>query len=574
MSAHRIRPRVRMLLASMCASLALVGCASIPVSSPVGHIDSGSAQPGAGSARTPDGPAPGASPADIVRGFLAAGAGTENNFSVARSFLTETEGQEWRPLESVSLLPTDADLDSLNYEVTSDQQRLNLSAPVTGLVNSSGIYHSTTPGTRSNLEFSLRQENGEWRISSAPDGLLISQATFRTIFLNYSVKFFTSDFSYLVPDSRWFLRSSSTPTAIVNELLSGPAPYMVGSVVTAIPEGAKLSDSNVVTIENGVARVSLNEQTPAPTDREKGLIRAQIASTLQAVPSISSVELSINGQLVSESLQPEIDATVKVDDPPVVLADGRLARISGTRLTPVDNSPDLSKEDPSDPAVSLDGSLYAYLTDGRDRLMRLKDNDRKASQILGGKDLVGPSIDRFNMVWTAERQNTGVIRAVGPDDKVYEVNADFLAGRELLDLEVSRDGTRIALLSTLEDQPARIDLVGIPRDRAGNPTNGLSATPIEMGSNFNWVDDVSWAGSTSLVALASMEKNEPVQPFRIDVTAPPEQLGELPDGSRISAGEDGRSILVTSDQGEIYSYNSNAWQKLIDISAKDPSYPG
>ncbi len=574
MSAPKPRRRARMLLVSLCACLALTGCASIPTSSPVGHIEAGTAQPGAGSARTPDGPAPGAGPGEIVRGFLAAGAGTGNNFAVARSFLTEAEGQEWRPLESVSLLPTDVDLDSLNYEVTSDQQRLNLSAPVTGLVNSSGIYHSTTPGTRSNLEFSLRQENGEWRISSAPDGLLISQAAFRTIFLSYSLKFFTSDYSYLVPDSRWFLRSSSTPTAIINELLSGPAPYMAGSVVTAIPEGAKLSDSNVVTIENGVARVSLNEQTPAPTDREKGLIRAQIASTLQAVPSISSVELSINGQLVSESLQPDIDSTVKVDDPPVVLADGRLARISGTTLTPVGNSPDLSQDDASDPAVSLDGSLYAYLADGRRTLMRLKDNDRRASPILRGDDLVGPSIDRSNIVWTAERDNTGVIRAVGQDDKVYEVSADFLAGRQLLDLEVSRDGTRIALLSTLEGQPARIDVVGIPRDNAGNPTNGLTATPIEMGSNFHWIEDVSWAGSTSLVALAAMEEGAPVQPFRIDVTAPPEQLGELPDGSRISAGEDGRSILVTSEQGDIYSYNSNAWQKLIDISAKDPSYPG
>lgn len=566
--------RLRMLATALCACLALTACASIPTSSPVGHIDAGSAQPGANSARTPDGPAPGASVGEIVRGFLAAGAGTGNNFSVARSYLTEAEAQEWSPLESVSLLPTDVDLDSLNYEVTSDQQRLNLSAPVTGLVNSSGIYHSTKPGTRSNLEFSLRQENGEWRISSAPDGLLISQAAFRTVFLNYSLKFFTSDFSYLVPDSRWFLRSSSTPTVLVNELLSGPAPYLTGAVVTAIPDGAELGDSNVVTVENGVARITLNEQKPAPTDREKGLIRSQIASTLQAVPSISSVELTMNGQTVSESLQPRVDSSVKVDGPPVLLANGRLSRISGTTVTPVENSPDLSDAEASDPAVSLDGSVFSYLADGGRKLMRLKDDDREPATILEGENLVGPSIDRFSTVWTAEQDNPGEIRAVGDDGEVFDVGADFLNGRKLLDLEVSRDGTRIALLSTIEGQPARIDVVGIPRDNAGNPTNGLSATPIEMGSIFNRIEDISWAGSTSLVALASMERSEPAQPFRIDVTGPPEQLGELPDGSRISAGDDGRSILVTSEQGEIYSYNSNAWQKLIDISAQDPSYPG
>lgn len=564
---------LHMLILAVCASLALTACSSIPTNSPVGHVEAGSGDPGASSARIPDGPEPGDSIGEIVRGFLAAGAGTGNNFSVAKSFLTEAEAQEWNPQESVSLLPNDTDLDSLNYEVTSDQKTLTMSAPVVGLVNSSGIFNSTKPGTQSNMEFSLRQENGEWRIASAPDGLLISQTDFRTIFLNYSLEFFTSDYSYLVPDSRWFLRSSSTPTAIMNELLSGPAPYLAGAVVTALPDGAKLSDSKVVTIENGVAHVSLGNQNPAPTDREKGLIRQQIASTLKVIPSISSIELTIGGQVVSESLQPETDTSVQVDGPPVVLANDRLSRISGTTVAKVDNSPDLSKAKASDPAVSFDDSVYVYLQNSGKQLMRLKADAVDATPILKGKRLVRPSIDRFNTVWTGERENKGKLTAIGKDSQEYSVATDFLAGRELIDLEVSRDGTRIALLSKDKDEPSRIDVVGIPRDKAGNPANGVSDAPIEVGSNFEEVKDISWAGSTSLVALAAME-NERIQPFRIGVTGPPEQLGEVPDGSRIASGEDGRSILVTSSSGEIYSYNSNAWQKLIDISAKDPSYPG
>ncbi|GAA1849465.1 LpqB family beta-propeller domain-containing protein [Brevibacterium marinum] len=563
-----------MLILAVCASLALTACSSIPTKSPVGHIEAGSGDPGASSARIPDGPEPGDSVGEIVRGFLAAGAGTGNNFSVAKSFLTEAEAQEWNPQESVSLLPNDTDLDSLNYEVTSDQKTLTMSAPVVGLVNSSGIFNSTKPGTQSNMEFSLRQENGEWRIASAPDGLLISQTEFRTIFLNYSLEFFTSDYSYLVPDSRWFLRSSSTPTAIMNELLSGPAPYLSGAVVTALPDGAKLSDSKVVTIENGVAHVSLGNQNPAPTDREKGLIRQQIASTLKVIPSISSIELTIGGQVVSESLQPKTDTSVQVDGPPVVLANDRLSRISGTTVAKVDNSPDLSEAKASDPAVSFDDSVYVYLQNSGKQLMRLKADDAAdATPILKGKRLVRPSIDRFNTVWTGERENKGKLTAIGKDSQEYSVATDFLSGRELIDLEVSRDGTRIALLSKDKDEPSRIDVVGIPRDKAGNPANGVSDAPIEVGSNFEEVKDISWAGSTSLVALAATE-NERIQPFRIGVTGPPEQLGEVPDGSRIASGEDGRSILVTSSSGEIYSYNSNAWQKLIDISAKDPSYPG
>lgn len=573
MTTPRRKRSLRTLVLAVCAGVALTACSSIPTDSPVGHIEAGSGEPGASSARIPDGPEPGDSIGEIVRGFLAAGAGTGNNFSVAKSFLTEAEAQEWKPQESVSLLPNDTDLDSLNYEVTSDQKTLTMSAPVVGLVDSSGVFNSTKPGTQSNMEFSLRQENGEWRIASAPDGLMISQSEFRTIFLNYSLQFFTSDYNYLVPDSRWFLRSSSTPTAIINELLSGPAPYLSGAVITSIPDGAKLSDSNVVAIENGVAKVSLGNQSAAPTDREKGLIRQQIASTLKVIPSISSIEVSIGGQLISESLQPKTDTSVQVDGPPVVLAKNRLSRISGTTVAKVENSPNLAKAEASDPAVSFDDSFYVYLQHGGQQLMRLKADGVDSTSIFEGKKLVRPSVDRFNMVWTAESANKGKITAVGKDGQSYSVAADFLSGRDLVDLEVSRDGTRIALLSKHKGESSRIDVVGIPRDKAGNPSRGVSEAPIEVGSNFDKVKDISWAGSTSLVALAAME-NARIQPFRIGVTGPPEQLGEVPEGSRIAAGEDGRSILVTSSAGDIYSYNSNAWQKLIDISAKDPSYPG
>ncbi|WP_231446662.1 LpqB family beta-propeller domain-containing protein [Brevibacterium zhoupengii] len=573
MKTPRRRKSLQMLVLAIFASMALGACSSIPSSSPVGHIEAGSGDPGASSARIPDGPEPGDSIGEIVRGFLAAGAGTGNNFSVAKSFLTEAEAQEWNPQESVSVLPNDTDLDSLNAEVTSDQKTLTMSAPVVGLVNSSGIFNSTKPGTQSNMEFSLRQENGEWRIASAPDGLLISEAEFQTIFLNYSLQFFTSDYSYLVPDSRWFLRSSSTPTALINELLSGPASYLSGAVVTAIPDGAKLSDSNVVTIENGVAHIALGSQGDSPTDKEKGLIRQQIASTLKVIPSISSIELTIGGQPVSESLQPKTDSSVQVDGPPVVLSQDRLSRISGTTVAKVENSPNLSKAKASDPAVSFDDSLYVYLQNSGKELMRLKTDAVDATPIFKGKKLVRPSIDRFNTVWTGERDNKGKLTAIGEDSKEYSIATDFLSGRDLIDLEVSRDGTRIALLSRHKGEPSRIDVVGIPRDKAGNPSSAVADAPIEVGSNFDEVKDISWAGSTSLVALAATE-GEQVQPFRIGVTGPPAQLGEVPDGSRIASGEDGRSILVTSSSGEIYSYNSNAWQKLVDITAKDPSYPG
>ncbi|MBR7504156.1 hypothetical protein KCW65_29165, partial [Mycobacterium tuberculosis] len=82
-----------------------------------------------------------------------------------------------------------------------------------------------------------------------------------------------------------------------------------------------------------------------------------------------------------------------------------------------------------------------------------------------------------NTIWTGERKNKGELIPFVRDDDVYRVSADFLSGRDLLDLGVSRAGTRLAVLSRQGSEPARIDVVGIPRDRAGNPS---SAQPLTL----------------------------------------------------------------------------------------------
>ncbi|RAF02652.1 hypothetical protein DN545_36495, partial [Burkholderia multivorans] len=99
---------------------------------------------------------------------------------------------------------------------------------------------------------------------------------------------------------------------------------------------------------------------------------------LKAIPSISSVELSIGGQVVLESLQPKTDSSVQVAGPPVVIAENRISRISGTTVARVENSPDLKGAEASDPAVSFDDSIYSYLSEGGKNLRRLKADSSEA----------------------------------------------------------------------------------------------------------------------------------------------------------------------------------------------------
>ena len=49
----------------------------------------------------PTGPAEGATSQEIVSGFLAAGTGPQNDYSVAREFLTDEFAQRWNPAGEV-----------------------------------------------------------------------------------------------------------------------------------------------------------------------------------------------------------------------------------------------------------------------------------------------------------------------------------------------------------------------------------------------------------------------------------------------------------------------------------------
>jgi len=148
--------------------LLLSGCASIPSNGETGVISVEDQAQRVQSEVEPEGPVEGADPNSIVRGFLAAGAGHADDFAVARSFLTEDFSQDWEPESSVVVMPGGADFDTITSEVSSDQQSISMSLPVDATLDSQRVYREERDDTEVDRDFTLRQVNGEWRISSAP----------------------------------------------------------------------------------------------------------------------------------------------------------------------------------------------------------------------------------------------------------------------------------------------------------------------------------------------------------------------------------------------------------------------
>lgn len=79
------------------ALLSLTGCATIPTTGPVLVAGPNSVGSPTEAEFLPAGPAEGATQREILDGFISAGSAPQNNFRIARSFLTDEAALVWNP---------------------------------------------------------------------------------------------------------------------------------------------------------------------------------------------------------------------------------------------------------------------------------------------------------------------------------------------------------------------------------------------------------------------------------------------------------------------------------------------
>ncbi|HEY9425203.1 MAG TPA: hypothetical protein VIP54_10430, partial [Microterricola sp.] len=197
----------RILTMAALGALILSGCAGIPSSGPVhaGQAVESEASPEFDFlARSPQ---PGATQEEILLGFVEAAASPQDRYAVAREFLTTEFSTEWDPDASALI---DSGIQRSPQTLNANAMTLTVSALAD--VGVSGEYMQRESPTTQVLGYEFAQVEGEWRISRAPQGILVDQPTFSLVFGSYPLYFFDPTFSYLVPDLRWFPRRTSTPT--------------------------------------------------------------------------------------------------------------------------------------------------------------------------------------------------------------------------------------------------------------------------------------------------------------------------------------------------------------------------
>jgi hypothetical protein len=525
----------------------LTACTAIPTSGPVQTGGKVQDETSTGVDFRPDAPVDGSDQETILRKFIDAATGPQDNYAIAREFLSEGFAQKWNPRQGVTIRQGTPDV------TRATDRKLAYTLTASATVDAAGEYTQSVRPTSSTLTFQFTKEHGEWRISYAPDGIILSPVSFESVFQSHALYFYDPTYKFLVPDERWFLARSSTSTRIASALLAGPSDWLKGAVVSSFPEGTQLS-LNAVTVDNGSAQVDLTSDALKANTLEKVRMREQLTASLSTVASISSVSITVEGTdlAIPESTGTNAERDPDVDPRPLVATDTAVGNATGTSVAPLNGIGDKIKAlHPT--AFEVAGSGTDAAVGNADGVWAVRSGSTAPLRVDGRDGLVAPSVDDQGFIWSGRSADPRSVTAFGYGGDTHTVASTLPSGR-LVAFKVSRDSTRaLALIDT--DAGAALYVMSIIRDAQKDPT--AFGTPIRVQSASGEPVDATWSSDVDIASVGTAASGTSVTTSTIggQTTTLSRPTGTA---TTIVGGAAG-SLLLRLTDGRILSESAGGW---------------
>lgn len=520
-------------------------------------------------------PQPGASPTEIVEGFVRANVGFADDDDVARTFLTPTLASEWVPTRNVLVIDGTPTYRGEGDEVT-------VTATVTGHIDGTGVLTQRTGDTTQS--FSLARVDGEWRIDGFPEdfGLWLTVPDLGRAFRDTRIYYLEPHLRLFVPEVRWLARGEGLTTAVARMQLAPVPAHLEGAVRTGASPDVHLAVGAVpVDPTSQVATVSLQGQGLGE-DPERVLdLRAQLGHALLGLGGVSAVELRLGGRNLLPDGEGAVNAGTDLGYTDVertveraLLRVGEVFALVDPTFYNLRNLPASASSSIDLPRLGLEWTgvaatedleeLAAVSTD-RTRLWRWRDGDSGVNEGIGDA-LTDPSYDPHGGLWLA-----GVARS-GGEPRVWVVEGEEVnavarpvdvpwleRGQRVRALRVSPDGTRVLLV--LADGPEasrqRLLVAGIVRDSDGRPT-GL-AQPLDAAPTLVAVGSARWATASEILATGRRVQDQRPVPFQVPLGGWVDELGEQPGLVDVIAVP-GSTPVVRTDDGRFHTREgSSGW---------------
>jgi hypothetical protein len=538
-------------LLALALAMTLTGCASLPVAGPVRiGPDLVPVTDGDSFYYSPSSPSDGASQTEILNGFIAAGTGPQNDYAVAREFLSESIRSSWNPNEEVLIQR------STPQVVISDQDTAELVVDVAASVDADGKYQVAPLGLGRVLEFSFVQENSQWRLSAVPDATVLIRPVFDVVFSGYSVYFLDRQKRFLVPELRWFPATPATGTRLANALLGGPSSWLKPAVVSAIPNGTRLS-IDAVTVENGVALVDLTARALVASRSDRSLMKSQLETTLSQLSNVSKVAISI------ERARQEI---LDTDNGTGEMGVRSLAVVGEDGLELLASSQDsifeagknfFEQSELAEIALSGQSGWIATLTDTG--VFRTR-GDRPGAEVelIDSRAAIADiEFDPQEYLWSVSRGLGSEIIATSPGLEQSIVVAPWLTGQSVRAFEISPEGSKIAMLVRGSSR-TRVLVSAVIRNSSGTPIE--LTEPLEVAGELANPSSVSWVDQITIATLNTASGSTSALLSTIGGTS--RQMPALPGTRKIVAAGTSSQLYLLTETGELFSFRGSAWTPL------------
>ncbi|WP_310209278.1 LpqB family beta-propeller domain-containing protein [Paenarthrobacter nitroguajacolicus] len=550
----------------------LASCAQIPRSGPVGKSkDEGAGNPNA-PVFFPAAPRAGSSPETVIEDFYMAGSGYEDDYPVARQYLTQAQSVTWKP-DKRAIVFREAQV----VKAAGENEYL-YELDLAYSVDADGVATQFPPGTKETIPLTLEQVEGQWRISKVPDGTAIPEETFKVIYGAFPIYFYDPTFTYAVPDYRWFIKKN-TVKSMTSAVLAGPAPYLRGAVVSAFPSGMKLARESVPVV-SGAAQVDLSAKElfdASAEDRQR--MQNQLALTFRSQPDVINVQLRADQDLVRVEdngtvLPPVLDKSVPARQ--IAVSNGDLVRYENNRMTPLPDIQSVAGLGPHSPAESPVSQTAAFLNGDKTTLYAIEPG-QPARQLTTRSTLTGPSFSPHDWVWTAGPGANGAAEVVafkptgvapGMAVPSVTITPSWLSGRTVKDFRISREGTRALVISEANGK-STVQITGIVRNTDGVPKD--LTTPITLFST-GAADQGVWVNSSTVAVMSSSATGTVVPELLSLASGEPQQLAPWDGLTSISAGNGSEQIYGQSEDG-VFQRVGNGWELQLK-GPTEPAFPG
>ncbi len=546
------------------AALALVSaCASIPTSGPVEEVPL-SAQPrGIDLALEP--PAEGVTPNRLVEGFLQAMADPGDDYAVARQYLTPGAAGWWHPTTAQVVQTTlTTDLDGM----------ARIDGELLGELDATGRLTSTyAPFT---YDFGLVREQGEWRIGTPPDGLVLSRFIFERYYSRVPLYFMSRAGSHVVPDLTHVPEALLLPSRVVEALLDGPSEQIARTVTNAIPAGVRLGENGATIDASGVVTVDLEGLDQDMTVEARRGLGAQLLWSLTAIPRLTGLIITqdratfalpgANAAGVLEFAGQQGYQVLSRGATPNLygVSDGVPGRLGeDSRFVPL-----LPRSDGSaDAAVSLDGVTVAYIDSAREELSLGQLGGQVTPIRPGYTNLRAPQFV-LGSLWLLGDDEEGVTRLLALDraSDVVEVRLTLPEGAAVEAFAVSPTRARVAVV--VNRQGTR-DLGVLALLPSGTDTAGWARLSMvsPRGTEISDVTGVAWQSETALAFVGSTSSGRSVFLAQADGSLV-EDIGpvaadvvEITAMARLGGG----SVAIRNEAGTVWRYEARTrWTRIID----------